>query len=593
MANLRNQLQSIPLQDLRNAARLWNWSIKGTSKADIVQQLMQHLANAEEMAAAFRTLSATQQQVAIWLAHMGGVEDVSEALRTAIGITEGRDLAKATLTRAIAELRQRLIVLDLPYQGLFVPRAYQEWLPALEASQMVYAGELTPGGRIEIVPPLSVDQLSQHSEQLLTMIEREHPVAEQPAVPIPGQRSVGPSLQPHAGIVSSQLLAHWGYIGPEEQNLARTLLSIMLAGGLCVVQGNSQRLALDANAAAVWRDLSPEARRTYLRGWWTPPTLAYVPGSVVISPSPQKPVWDELDLALLSQPRYELRSRVSWVGRENVDIQIRYLRFWLLNLITAFRKDVWYDAGRFFDLIFKLRRDLFLSTPYQVGWDWYLNGVRLDVQQMSRAAWEETFGLLVVAWLTGPATWLGFVQTAVRDGRVVAFMLPGATFEPAAVSLHADALRFLADGRLILRNTWQTGDLRKIICKIAAETARDRETTTYMLSTEAFRNTLLAGQDAEQVIAEFADAGFALPAMHADRLRDWQARLGLYQLYDNLGVIEFNEDGTLAEVQATIGLGRGDLYPVTPRCLVVLRSDTVADLVEELRRKGYTPQVKL
>ena len=54
-----------------------------------------------------------------------------------------------------------------------------------------------------------------------------------------------------------------------------------------------------------------------------------------------------------------------------------------------------------------------------------------------------------------------------------------------------------------------------------------------------------------------------------------------------------SDDETLAEIQAMIGWGRNDLYPISPRCLVVLRPDAIPDLVEELRRKGYTPQVKL
>ena len=67
--------------------------------------------------------------------------------------------------------------------------------------------------------------------------------------------------------------------------------------------------------------------------------------------------------------------------------------------------------------------------------------------------------------------------------------------------------------------------------------------------------------------------------------------MGRHQIYDNLGVIEFSDDETLAEVQATTGLGRADLYPISPRCLVALRPEAIPGLLEELRRKGYTPQV--
>jgi hypothetical protein len=38
-------------------------------------------------------------------------------------------------------------------------------------------------------------------------------------------------------------------------------------------------------------------------------------------------------------------------------------------------------------------------------------------------------------------------------------------------------------------------------------------------------------------------------------------------------------------------LGRAELYPISPRCLVVLHPETLPALLDELRRKGYTPQV--
>jgi hypothetical protein len=193
--------------------------------------------------------------------------------------------------------------------------------------------------------------------------------------------------------------------------------------------------------------------------------------------------------------------------------------------------------------------------------------------------------------LVGPANWLGIVQVALEGGRVVAFMRPSSAASVANTQLAPDALRFLPDGRLILRNSWQTSDLRQLIRKIAVESGRDRETTAFTLAPAAFRQTLRDGQSAEQVIQAFGEAGLALPQTHAARLQEWQARMGRHQLYDNLGVSEFSDDGTLAEVQATTGLGRADLYPISSRCLVALRPEAIPGLLEELRRKGYTPQV--
>lgn len=589
---LRAALRSVTIQELRSAARLWGWPIKGTAKADIIEALAQHLNNAQEMQTNFRTLSATQQQVTIWLAHLSGPDESDEMLRAVIAAAEGRDLSQTTIKRAISELRQRLIVFADSYQGLYVPAAYREWLPCSEAPAMVYRGLPTPGGRPAILPTLGLDELDQHVEQLLMLVERQRPIAVQPPAPASARAPVfqqatdaALTIQPHTGIVSNALLTQWGYTGVEEQHLARTLLSLLLEGGLCRLQSDG-RLQLIADQVAMWRDLPAEARLTNLRTWWT----RHAPAGVFGAPPPIQLIWDELDMVLTGQTTYSLRQKVSWATRDRLDNQIKQLRAWLLRLLHGFQEGVWFSFARLLDLIRRLRRDPLLWTAYEISWTWYEGETPLGAAQMSQRVWNETFGALIEACLSGPASWLGLVQVAVEDNAIVAFMRPVVGAGETA-ALAADTLRFLPDGRLILRNSWRAGDLRQTIRQVATEVARDRETTTYTLSAEAFRRALQDGQGAEQIIAAFAAAGFPLPAGHADRLRDWQARVGRYQIYDHLGVIEFADDETLAEVQATIGLNRSDFYPISSRCLIVLRPETMPELLDELRRKGYTPQV--
>ena len=137
---LRNSLQAVTVQDLRQAARLWGWPVKGTAKADIIEQLMEHLADPAQMAPAFRTLSPIQQQAMIWLAHVGRIDAEGELLRTVIGMAEGHDLVKAAATRVLTELRQRLLLLTMSYQGTGIPEIYAEWLPRSEAPGMAHQG---------------------------------------------------------------------------------------------------------------------------------------------------------------------------------------------------------------------------------------------------------------------------------------------------------------------------------------------------------------------------------------------------------------------------------------------------------------------
>ena len=124
------------------------------------------------------------------------------------------------------------------------------------------------------------------------------------------------------------------------------------------------------------------------------------------------------------------------------------------------------------------------------------------------------------------------------------------------------------------------------------ETGRDRETTTYRLDAARSAEASQTAPDASPGSCEiFAAAGFPLPPATQDTLQAWQAKAGRHQLYDNLAVIEFGEDMHPEEIQAIAGLGGGRFYAVSPRCLVVLDPDVVPALVDDLRRRGYTPQV--
>ena len=588
---LRTTLLSVTVQDLRQAARLWNWPVKGTAKADIIAQLVEHLTDAAEMGPVFQGLSTIQQQAMIWLAHLGRSDDQTEALRTVIGLAEGRDISKSMATRVMSELRQRLLLVVDAYQGIHIPDIYSEWLPRSHAP-----GQALRAQPADVEAAFSAEELDRHVEHLLSNIQADRPQVDAilqggggQARPPSGTPRGMPIIAAHAGIVTDAMLARWGYVERAEQNLARTLLSAMIAGNLCLVREAGLDLRLLPNTAAMeqWRDLSPELRRASLRYWWLSS------GQVGTSPQARAPqvTWDELDMVLRGQPEYSLRQGMDWLTREQLDAQVRAMRAWLVQLLGAFERDVWYSISRLLELIYNLHRDLFFWTPYYVGWVWYDSDTRLDTHQISQRVWNDTFGALVEAWLTGPARWFGLAQIAMENGQPVGFSLPSAVANAPVSQLAQDTLRFTADGTLVLRNTWRAGELRQRIRRIATEVARTLETTTYALDTTAFRETLRGGQSADQIIQGFAEVGFPLPKEISHTLAEWQGRMGRHQLYDNLGVIEFGDDITLAELQATTALGHTEFYPISPRCIVVLRPDSLPALVDELRRKGYTPQV--
>ena len=86
-------------------------------------------------------------------------------------------------------------------------------------------------------------------------------------------------------------------------------------------------------------------------------------------------------------------------------------------------------------------------------------------------------------------------------------------------------------------------------------------------------------------------AGFPLPPAVQETLQTWQSRAGRYQLYDQMTVVEFGEDVLPEELRAISRLSSADYYQPGPRCLIFPDPQVAPALVDELRRRGYTPQV--
>ncbi|MCB0235251.1 MAG: hypothetical protein KDH08_07740, partial [Anaerolineae bacterium] len=227
----------------------------------------------------------------------------------------------------------------------------------------------------------------------------------------------------------------------------------------------------------------------------------------------------------------------------------------------------------------------------QSWWTWVIDGQSLDPSQITFDLWMRTSGRVIEAWLTGPASWLLMVQVGYAHGRPAAFRRPGVLPAGEAEPPPPDSLRFMPDGVIGLTNDWRASDLRRLLRLMSVEVARDAATTLLRLDTDAFRQSLRAGQDAAYVATIFADAGFPLPQEVQETLQTWQSRAGRYQLYDQMTVVEFGEDVLPEEIQAISQLSRVEYYQPGPRCLIFPDSQVAPALVEELRRRGYTPQV--
>lgn len=578
--DLHRLLNATALQALRGIARQWGWPVRGTAKAEVVEQVLACLGDTARMAAAARQLTDDEREILGWLSAMRLTNSPEKALQTALEQSSGRQVTQKAISEILRRLGERGLTFFSQYRGYEVPGLYREWLPALAV----------PGLLPPVAPDASSDfsltVLNQHVQHLLAAVEADRPAATvRPATGLyPPTRPSGNVITPALGLVDTETLIRWGYLTDDERHLARFLLEQLTTGGVCQVEAaQPRRLVVVADALRAWVELTAAQRLNRLREWWV---LTFQQTRLRAAGS-----WSEIDLALHDSGPYQLRAAYYYAPAEQPQRQIAILRAWLLGMMQCWPTATWISIERLGNLLYHLHRDLLSWDANPASWRWHRGDTLLDPQQMDFDAWMHTYGRLLIALLTGPATWLAFVQVGSAGGKPVAFRYLDEVTEGRATDVPADALSFPAADVAVLRNTWQTGELRQLIQQIALERDRDPSRTTYRLDTVAFRRTLQAGSSAPQITACFAAAGFPLPKATQQILQGWQDRAGQYHLYDNLAVVEFNQDIYPEELRAITGLAAGQFRAVSPRCLIVLNPETIPALIDALRRRGYTPRV--
>ena len=587
LASLREALSTKRVQDLRQAARLWGWQLHGNNKQDVVEQMLGYLGDSAQMSAAFATLPQAEQEMLPWISIIQG-RALHEAMQTVLRLATGHVLDDSTVDQHLSDLVARCLVIVGTYTGYTVPLLYAGWLPEIAAPVLVY------NGQVEAPSAAGIDTIDTEVEHLLASIETTRPEIQRPKTGLNGLKGNpyqqgGLVVLPRPRLLAPEVLSRWGFTTAAEQERAGFLVELLLNADLCRIDSTpTGRLTVSQASMSAWQDFTLAERHTRMIEAWMMQRAR--PG---MPPQPG-PGWHELDLAL-RMSTYQLHQSAGWgVTRDPLEHTAAVLRAWLLTWLQALPANTWYSYHGFCDLLYHVQPDLLRWSPIGTAWTWYHDDERIDLSHMGFQVWMATYGTMVQAWLAGPASWLGLVQVATEHGRIAAFLRPGVLQGEEMADLPADTLEFLDDHAIRLRNLWQAGSLRPIVRRIAAEETRTREMTLYRIDAAAFRETLRAGIDAGQVSQSFAEAGFPLPAAVQRMLQQWQEHAGRHQIYDNLAVIEFSDDRTLEELMATTRLGQQggqSAYYLSPRCLVILDPQSVPGLLEELRRKGYTPQV--
>lgn len=582
LAELRRLLEATTVQVLRQAARLWGWPLKGTAKADLVEQMAGYLGDSARMAEGVQTLPDEELAVLIWLAALGPSHSSSKQIRSALAEASGIRVSIKAIDAHLQSLANRCLIFYSEYYGNRLPDLYRQWLPRLDAPKLL----VTAPERVQQPPPLTLAAITQHAQHLLSAAATEQPAAtvapKSPPKYLAGKTEAYDPRRP--GLIAPETLARWGYNAADEQHLARFLLELLVNAGLLRIVPQQQG-AIVAGADPpnqAWELATADERLQRLRrAYWTQPREG----------ESRLNSWSEWDVVFAQGLGDGMQATGYYASSDQLVQQVQVLGVWLSGLIATLPLDMWYGIESFCKLIYQVQRDPLIPPSQQSRWQWVVNGELHDAQQMPFDRWMKTYGHLVVAWLTGPATWLLFVQIGHAGDRPAAFRRPRTLPAGEAQQAPPGSLRFMADGMIGLANDWRASDLRRLLRSISVEVARDTATTLLRLDAGVFRNTLQSGQDTAAVSQTFTAAGFPLPPPVLETLQTWQRRAGRYQLYEQMAVVEFGEDVSPEELRAICRLSNAEFYQPGPRCLIFPDPQVAPGLIEELRRRGYTPQV--
>lgn len=578
------ELSERTINELRYMARLWGWQVKGTAKNLIVDAIAGKLCDPSTMGPALSQLPEVERHTLAWLAAMPGLRGVELQLTPMLTQALGKSVSEAEITSHLFDLHARGLVTTS--SGAFETYPiFAEWLPRIAPAGMLYEKSLAP------TPSLSAAAFSLHADNLIALVAGEKPpltwTAQEPRTYEP-VREITPSHSP----ISADILREWGYESPAEQHMARFLLTALMIAG--IVQANRQaapiRLETSPENIAFWQALAPERQQFLLGQLWSEQLLAAQPAV------PANMTWSEMELVLEfhRQQRTGIGMQRAWLYYDQNTPNSRLINRALLfaaSAIAALRTDTWYSFERFCQVLRASGSNL-VGPPGRGDMLQFTSGRRiLDANSMDPTTWLTTYGSIVAAWLLGPARWLGLVELAVKNDRIIAFQRPEKTRSVETIVLPPDTLQFGPAGEIVLRTIWQAAELRDLVLQIAAPVARDRKHITFRLDPAAFRLALRRGQSAGEIVAALARRGFPLPAESQRRIEQWAQRAGRFRIYDNLAAIEFGDDLAQREVESAAGLGQRQTYAASNRCSILLDSASAGEIAEALQRRGYLPKV--
>ncbi len=616
---LQNRLDSIAMQGLRQMAKRRGWAVRGTRKAEIVQQIAGQIVEPGQALRGSLELDAEHRNTLRALALLGekrnpGPEELERVAGVWGNLTSHKNVG--TYTRHLWEMGLALPGMEnaYPRYGDFVPRAILRVLPPLLEDVIPAASNPPPG----VSAIRQADYLAfVRAVNQITLLLEQSPVALRPPMPRPRLEKFHAALQewdydPHEIQQAKENQKLSGYsdltltVPPPPRCLPDEVIQRLapLIGGETQLEFGYALLVaagvlLPGSPVTVW----PEVKEQFLRQS-EPAQRATLARTYF-----QMRSWSVLWEILRAHDDLRLRRAYSSQYFKPKDLQddLIHFRHLALRALACLPDDKWVALPDLLDLMHTLwprsDRAVWHEEYYHSQIPaWFLaspNGTPLDAD-----GWALAQGRFIVQTIAGPLHWLGLADLGLGAQGLAAFRLHGladlywdrvevptpkaeASRDRPAVA-PADAVDISAHTIRVVPSQIeaQAHNLLNQIARLESVTA---EQFTYHLDSQAVYESFEAGLTLAEIAAAWKDwLPIPMPATIQDQLAAWWEAYGRVRIYEGLTVIEFDDDYGLAEMKAVTPLEKHIVAEISPR-LVIIRPEAVDPLTEALKRASYTP----
>jgi len=624
---LRQLLDSITMQDLRSMARLRGWSVRGSRKAELIEQILPHLDDPESVRQAVAGLDPEYAQVLRALALLGdewaspeGVLWVAGALGPASQsghpVTTTRHLCELGLAfswESMAESRSRVDV---------VPTALLRHFPPVLEDVIPSSDDAPAVGGDAAIRLGSGRALVRAANQLVSLLAQE-------PIPLRPPRSPTPEEEKH------HYLQGWNY-DPEEVARAE-------ADGLLRRPGDNDPALSLAIPSSPWSEQALARLGPIVGGepWldFLYPLLSEI--GVLKTGSPVT-VWPEVrteflrlgesgQRALLARCYFNLSAwselwpmlradaglrikrsqRYAYYSEALLAYELSELRFRVLRALACLPDGRWIRLANLVPLLQLIwpRFEVMApdtGRPLGVRRPWFLSRDGRPLESNNPIDWDAGQGAFVRQIISGPLHWFGLTDLCMDGERLVAFRLRGladlywdrvdvigpsrgddADEGPATAPVAA------ADDTSVVVNPGRaSAEVHALLDRIARLEVIEPDRFVYRLDAKAVYQAFAGGAVLDAILAEWDEyLAVPIPPAMREQLLAWWQSYGRVRLYPNMTVIEFGDDVALAEMRAVTSLDQHLIAEVSPH-LVIIQAEAVGRLLRELEKAGYTPKLQ-